>query len=85
MDDILMTRTHIVRCRLWPRFSHGTDARALQYLARAFYDADRLVDARRMLLRAAHMFPADHTLRFNAALTMQVRFGPGLRGGFRCG
>jgi hypothetical protein len=56
------------------RYTHGTDARALRYLARAYYDADRLPPARRTLLRAAHLFPVDHTLRFNTALTMQVGF-----------
>jgi len=55
------------------RYTHGTDARALRYLARAYYDADRLPPARRTLLRAAHLFPVDHTLRFNTALTMQAR------------
>ncbi|KAK9844132.1 hypothetical protein WJX81_005444 [Elliptochloris bilobata] len=53
------------------RFSHGTDARALRYLARACYDDGRHAAARRTLLGATHMFPSDHTLRFNTGLSMQ--------------
>lgn len=55
------------------RFSHGTDARALRYLARACYDDGRHKAARRTLLGATHLFPNDHTLRFNTGLSMQVR------------
>lgn len=54
------------------RFSHGTDARALRYLARACYDDGRHKAARRTLLGATHLFPNDHTLRFNTGLSMQV-------------
>ena len=55
------------------RSLHGASARVLLYLARAYYDADRLDDARATLLRALHLAPADHQLHFNIALTMQAR------------
>lgn len=67
------------------RFSHGTDARALRYLARACYDDGRHKAARRTLLGATHLFPNDHTLRFNTGLSMQVGCARLLGGGTAAG
>ncbi len=39
---------------------------------RANYDADNLEAAKTWLLKAMHISPAQHTLRFNVATTMQV-------------
>lgn len=54
------------------RFYGGQDASVMLYLARAFYDSDRLPEARATLLKAAHLQPTNHQLRFNIALTMQA-------------
>jgi hypothetical protein len=54
------------------RFMHSNDATLLLYLARAYYDADQLADARGVLLKASHIRPSDYRLQFNVALTMQV-------------
>ena len=39
---------------------------------RAHYDADNLEAARKLLLKALHLSPTQHFLRFNIAATMQV-------------
>ena len=48
-------------------------SQVLLYLARGHYDSDDLKSAKQYLLRAIHIAPTDYKLRFNAALTMQVR------------
>lgn len=53
------------------RWHHHRDAKILLYLARAHYDADDLVAARQALLRAIHLAPSDHRLRFNLGVTLQ--------------
>lgn len=53
------------------RFFHGTDARVLLYLARAYYEAEQWGECRRALQRALHAAPANHALRFDAAVVMQ--------------
>ncbi len=45
----------------------------LLYLARALYDSNKLAEAQSCLKRAIHLAPTDYKLRFNFALTMQVR------------
>jgi tetratricopeptide (TPR) repeat protein len=55
------------------RFYGGQDASVMLYLARAFYDSDRLPEARQTLIKAVHLQPTNHQLRFNIALTMQAR------------
>lgn len=47
------------------------DAGVLLYLARAYYDSENLLEAKRTLLRAIHVAPTDPRLRFNLALVMQ--------------
>jgi tetratricopeptide (TPR) repeat protein len=54
------------------RFYGGQDASVMLYLARAFYDSDRLPEARQTLIKAVHLQPTNHQLRFNIALTMQA-------------
>ena len=58
--------------KAFPIDTQGRDAAFLLYLARAHYDANRLPEARAALLRAVHLCPGDHRLRFNLGLTMQV-------------
>ena len=43
------------------------------YLARALYDAGKNSQAKRVLLKAIHLQPTQTLLRFNSAVTMQVR------------
>lgn len=40
---------------------------------RAYYDSDNLPEAKKTLLKAMHVAPTNHRLRFDAALTMQAR------------
>ena len=61
-----------VAFKTFPIDTQGRDAAFLLYLARAHYDANRLPEARAALLRAVHLCPGDHRLRFNLGLTMQV-------------
>ena len=42
------------------------------YLARAHYDADKMLEARDTLIRAIHLWPNDFRLRFNLGVTLQV-------------
>ncbi len=51
----------------------GVRPDVMLYLARAYYDADRLPDARATLIRALHLAPGDHKLHFNIGVTMQAR------------
>ena len=44
------------------------------YLARALYDAGKNSQAKRVLLKAIHLQPTQTLLRFNSAVTMQVRW-----------
>ncbi len=53
---------------------HGCQPTLLLYLARAYYDAGDLKEARSVLLKAVHLAPSDHRLHFNIALTMQACF-----------
>ncbi|KAK9845686.1 hypothetical protein WJX84_004302 [Apatococcus fuscideae] len=53
------------------RHFHGQSSRVLLYLARAQYDANRLLDAKKTLQRAIHCSPWDTTLAFNLAVVMQ--------------
>lgn len=53
-----------------PHKHHPT---VLLYLARAYYDSDNLLKAQAALARATHLAPTDYKLRFNFALTLQVR------------
>ena len=53
------------------KFYSNQESRVLLYLARAQYDQKRVAAAKRTLLKALHICPRDHTLLFNAALTMQ--------------
>lgn len=46
--------------------------RVLLYLARAHYEARNMAEAQKVLRAALHLDPADHRLRFNIALCMQV-------------
>ncbi len=43
------------------------------YLARALYDDNKNSQAKRVLLKAIHLQPTQTLLRFNSAVTMQVR------------
>lgn len=49
------------------------EPQVLLYMARAYYDWDHLQECKRTLLRALHLKPTDHRLRFDIALSMQVR------------
>eukprot|EP00240_Pyramimonas_obovata_P000109 CAMPEP_0118921074 /NCGR_PEP_ID=MMETSP1169-20130426/461_1 /TAXON_ID=36882 /ORGANISM="Pyramimonas obovata, Strain CCMP722" /LENGTH=1092 /DNA_ID=CAMNT_0006861731 /DNA_START=195 /DNA_END=3470 /DNA_ORIENTATION=- len=53
------------------KFYYNCDAQVMLYMARAYYDWDKLQDCKRTLLRALHLKPTDHRLRFNIALAMQ--------------
>eukprot|EP00884_Botryococcus_braunii_P015610 jgi/Botrbrau1/2732/Bobra.0164s0012.1 len=53
------------------KYYGGRDATVLLYLARAYYDSDRLPEACSALLKALHLQPTNHELRFNVALTLQ--------------
>jgi hypothetical protein len=53
------------------KFHNNQDARILLWLARAQYDLKQVSAAKRTLLKALHICPHDHTLLFNAALSMQ--------------
>eukprot|EP00877_Chromochloris_zofingiensis_P002087 jgi/Chrzof1/1187/Cz01g43270.t1 len=50
---------------------NNKNSKVLLYLARAYYDDNNLMAAKRTLLKAVHVVPQDFTLRFNVALTMQ--------------
>ncbi len=54
------------------KYFRNTSAEVSLLLARAFYDADQMPQARRALLRAVHLNPTDMQLRFNVALVLQV-------------
>lgn len=54
------------------KYYGGRDATVLLYLARAYYDSDRLREACSALLKAVHLQPTNHNLRFNVGLTLQV-------------
>lgn len=54
----------------------GLRADVMLYLARAHYDADRMLDARQTLVRAIHAWPNDLKLRFNLGVTLQVPRDP---------
>ena len=49
------------------------DQQVPPYCCRAYYDSDNLPEAKKTLLKAMHVAPTNHRLRFDAALTMQVR------------
>lgn len=51
----------------------------LLYLAKAHYDARRMIEARRALQRALHVTPGDTTLLFNLAFTLQQEVMLGLK------
>lgn len=53
--------------------SHPCSLQVLLYLARAYYDSDNLLKGQAALARATHLAPTDYKLRFNFALTLQVR------------
>ena len=55
------------------KYFSGTSAEVLLLLARAFYDAEQMPQARAALLRAVHLDPTNMQLRFNVALVLQVR------------
>lgn len=52
---------------------YKNNATIMLYLARALYDAGRNSQAKRTLLKAIHLQPTQMLLRFNSAVTMQVR------------
>ena len=54
------------------KYFSGTSADVLLLLARAFYDAEQMPQARQALLRAVHLDPTNMQLRFNVALVLQV-------------
>lgn len=54
------------------KYFNNTSADVSLLLARAFYDADQMPQAKRALLRAVHLDPTDLKLRFNVALVLQV-------------
>lgn len=54
------------------KYFQNTSAEVSLLLARAFYDADQMPQARKALLRAVHLNPTDMQLRFNVALVLQV-------------
>jgi RNA polymerase-associated protein CTR9 len=53
------------------KFYYNCDAQVMLYIARAYYDWDKLLECKRTLLRALHLNPTDRRLRFNIALAMQ--------------
>ena len=53
------------------RSYHNTESQILLYIARAYYEAEQYHECKRTLLRAMHLNPSNHTLRFNAAISMQ--------------
>ena len=55
------------------KYFSGASAEVLLLLARAFYDAEQMPQARQALLRAVHLDPTNMQLRFNVALVLQVR------------
>ena len=55
------------------KYFSGTSAEVLLLLARAFYDAEQMPQARAALLRAVHLDPTNMQLRFNVALVLQAR------------
>lgn len=80
MKDALQLYNHVQR-----RFHKGTSAELLQLSARALYDQDSrkqtggetdkpslLPEARVHLMKAIHLDPSNHQMRFNAATVMQV-------------
>lgn len=79
MEDALQFYGNVQR-----RFHKGTSAELLQLSARALYDEDSrrytggetgkaslLPQAKTQLLKAIHLDPCNHLLRFNAAIVMQ--------------
>ena len=58
------------------KYFQNTSAEVSLLLARAFYDADQMPQARKALLRAVHLNPTDMQLRFNVALVLQVCLAP---------
>lgn len=53
------------------RSYHNTESQILLYISRAYYEAEQYHECKRTLLRAIHLNPLNHTLRFNAAISMQ--------------
>ncbi|KAK3271463.1 hypothetical protein CYMTET_20189, partial [Cymbomonas tetramitiformis] len=53
------------------KFFYNCDAQVLLYMSRAYYDWGHLQDCKKTILRALHLNPTDHRLRFDAALAMQ--------------
>lgn len=81
MKDALQFYNHVQR-----RWHKGNSAELLQLSARALYDEDSrrqeggqtdkpslLPEARVQLMKAVHLDPSNHQMRFNAAHIMQVR------------
>lgn len=80
MKDALQLYNYVQR-----RYHKGTSADLLQLAARALYDEDSrnhsggetekpslLPEARVQLMKAVHLDPSNHQMRFNAATVMQV-------------
>lgn len=60
-----------------PPHTHTTTDPRLPLPPRAHYDADQVLEAKRVLVKALHLAPTDCSLRFDVALTMQVGAGQG--------
>ena len=61
------------------KFNSGEEGEVMLYLARAQYEADQFEAATRTILKALHLFPTSHTMRFNAGLVLQKYAAVALR------
>ncbi|KAG9160851.1 hypothetical protein Leryth_008663 [Lithospermum erythrorhizon] len=53
------------------RFYYNTDSQVLLYLARTHYEAEQWQECKKALLRAIHLAPSNHTLRFDVGVALQ--------------